>query len=191
MMIKKVLLKLSFLGALCFMFLGTANAGLLVEPYLGYELGKVKYDIPVHNLTFDLDQTGAVYGIRLAHTLPLMFFGVDYSIAPKLKQKVSNLNADDVSRQSFYGIAGVSIPFLRGWIGYAPFHQFKDGSDKIKGSAIKIGGSFSMIPLVSVNLEYVRSMMKKVESGGSSINLSSGEVSGNSIILTISVPFSI
>lgn len=138
-----------------------ASAGILVEPYIGFEKGKTVQESGVNSTTHD--GTAAVIGGRFGYTLPILFWlGLDYSLTSGGKGKSANtsLYADvDYKRSDLYLVAGFDFPILvRAWLGYGLMNDLtadqSGTSTKVNGGThTKIGVGFTGLPFVSVNLE--------------------------------------
>jgi hypothetical protein len=146
-----------------------AHAGIMIEPYLGYEITRNSATVNAAYLSSPVDvdkggnTTGVNYGLRLGYKLPVMFwFALDADMGSG-NQKYDNslLFPDDSYTRTVMGItAGVDLPILlRAWVGYGFSDQLtlKHGStsDTLKGTNTKVGLGFKMIPFMSVNLEYI------------------------------------
>lgn len=137
--------------AVCAVILGFssfAQAGIMIEPYLGYEMGTTK------NSNGKLD--GAQYGLRLAYKAPIFFWGGLDATMGNLTSKPDGGSNSDLKRTTIYGVLGVDFPILlRAWVGYGASNQLKGDSAKMTGSAYKVGVGFTGLPFVSVNFEYM------------------------------------
>lgn len=151
-----------------------SQAGILVEPYVGYEMGKTE------NPDGKLEGTQA--GLRLAWKSPVMLWlGVDGTFGVSGKAKPDNFPETDVTRTTIYAVAGVDLPILlRGWVGYGFSDELKFDSGTEKGTSTKIGVGFTGLPFVSLNLEYVT---EKIDSN----NL---DLKNNAYVLSVSLPLS-
>lgn len=155
-------------------FASASQASMMIEPYLGIEMGKTKNP--------DGKLEGTVLGARLAYELPVLFwFGVDYSMSVSQKSKPDSLPESDAKRSSLYAVAGVDLPILlRGWIGYGLMNEIKGDNSKVEGGdAMKVGIGFTGLPFVSLNLELINEKFK--ESNGSRFE-------NSSYMLSVSLP---
>lgn len=160
--------------ALVLGFSSTSQAGVLFEPYLGFEMGSTK------NPGGDMD--GTVLGARVAYELPVFFwFGVDYTMSVSQKLKPDNFGNSDAKRSALYAVAGVDFPILfRAWLGYGVMNEIKFDNGKVDGGdAMKIGVGFTGLPFVSLNLEMINEKFK--EQGGSRFE-------NNSYVFSVSLP---
>ncbi|WP_413577845.1 outer membrane beta-barrel protein [Bdellovibrio sp. HCB290] len=165
-------------------FSATAKADILIEPYLGYEMGS-------HT---DLDPTAKTelvnMGARLAYKTPVMLWlGLDYNLGVSGKYKPDGQSDMDAKRNTLYAVAGVDLPILlRGWVGYGVMDEIKmDGTDnpKIKGKPVKIGIGTTLLPFISLNVEYIMENIDKVETDSGDLD-PKGKM--DSWMLSVSLP---
>ncbi len=142
---KKLLIAITFLMST------NASAGILLEPYLGYNAGKTSQSGSPSG-----DLTGVGYGLRAGWTLPLIFIGVDYAIHD-VDWEPDGAAKNSVDIKNLGVVIGATLPVIRVWAGYN-FDAEADVKDAVKyeGSGMKAGVGFKMpiIP-VSFNLEYI------------------------------------
>lgn len=152
----------TYLLALALFVAPTAQAGILIEPYIGYESGKttVETSTPAFNSVFT--NTGTVLGGRFGYTFPILFWaGLDYSLTTGGKGKSDNplVNDNTYTRSNLYLVAGFDFPILvRAWFGYGITNEASATSSgttsKISGGQnSKLGVGFTGLPFVSINLE--------------------------------------
>lgn len=161
-----------------FFTLKSAQASILVEPYLGYTMS----DYETGSSSYDAN--GLVYGARLGYELPLLWFALDYMMSD---QTVELSPDEDGSAQRMGVVAGVTVPLgIRAWLGYyfSDKFEFDEGSE-FEGSGFKVGVGFRLIPMLHMNFEYLSSTYD--ESNGASI---SPERDMNGFAVTLSVPVS-
>lgn len=173
------------LFAVCALIIGfgsAANAGLLLEPYLGYEMGTTK--------DADGKLDGTQLGARVAWTAPIMFWaGLDYTmgVSAKFKPSASGSTDSDAKRSTLYAVVGVDLPILlRGWVGYGLMNELKldDYNTTLKGKSTKLGVSFTGLPFICLNLEYLMETFDKDSNG----NLDP-ETKNNAYVLSVSLPW--
>ncbi len=159
--------KLFFLSALTLGFVSSANAGVMIEPYLGYYLGKEK-----GLATSDFNGVG--YGARLGYASMIgLNLGVEY-MSGMLKEKSDPKS--DLTPGSLGVFVGFDFPILlRVYATYFVMDKLTakaDGeSSKLEGSkGVKLGVGFTPLPLFSVNLEYGASEFDKVDGDSISSN---------------------
>jgi hypothetical protein len=155
-----------------------AQAGILVEPYLGYTIS----DYEIGSSSYDAN--GLIYGARLGYEFPLLWFALDYMMSDQTVE----LNPDeDGSAKRLGVVAGVTAPLgIRAWLGYyfSDKFEFDDGAE-LEGNGFKLGIGFRLIPMLHLNFEYLSSTYD--ESNGASI---SPERDMNGFAVTLSVPVS-
>lgn len=170
--------KLLLVFALVLGFTSVSQADILVEPYLGYEMGKTKNS----DGKFD----GSQLGLRLAYAAPIFFWGgLDYTMGVSATAKPDVGANDDGKRSTLYGVVGVDFPILfRAWVGYGFMNEIKfDTAGKVKGKATKVGVGFTGLPFVSLNLEYVNEKFDEGDAG-----TIDPEFENNSYVLSVSLP---
>lgn len=164
--------------ALVLGFTGVAKADLMVEPYLGYEFGKVKD-------AAEGDLTGTQMGLRLGYKSPLMFWAAldgTFGISGEFKDDTGK---DDVKRTTLSAVVGVDLPvLLRAWAGYGLTNELKFDNGSIKGHNYKIGVGFTGLPFVSLNFEYLNEKFDDLPGGAT------GEIKNDSYVVSVSLPMS-
>jgi hypothetical protein len=161
----------------------TANAGLLLEPYLGYVSGQEKQ---VASVNF----TGTEMGARVGFTKLGFAIGADYTIGSF---------TDDASPKDKFtvGDLGVFIAYkfpvlIRAYATYVPSAKLKiDTTPETtlqKGTAMKLGVGFTGLPFVVINLEYITSTYDEAEQGGVTGSLNPSATT-TAYALTVSAPF--
>lgn len=167
--LSKVILAVSLLVGV------SSQADILIEPYLGYHLGKWKAGSTSEDLS------GMVFGGRLGFSTLGFQAGLDYmggelkdDATPKSEFTVSNLGV----------FVGYNFPILVRVYGSYFFDAELKDTFKLEGTAIRLGVGFSPLPLLDVNLEYMMGTYDKVN--GSSIN---PDVKTDTYGLVLSIPF--
>lgn len=165
-----------------------ASAGLLLEPYVGYALGKRENA----DGTGKGDVTGLGYGGRIGWTLPLVFFAFDYSMGGfETKDKDSGIKFD-TDHTAMALVAGVSLPVVRLWAGYlfdAEVEAKTGGSTvKFEGNGMKAGLGFKPVPFLplSLNAEYI--MTEYDKANGTTL---ATKRENKMFFISISAPFSL
>ncbi|WP_374029982.1 outer membrane beta-barrel protein [Bdellovibrio bacteriovorus] len=159
-------------------FSTVSHADLLVEPYLGYEMGTTK------------DQDGKIegtqLGLRLGYASPVIFWAaLDGTLGVSAKFKPDSGSDEDAKRTSVYGVVGIDLPILlRGWVGYGFLNEVDlDDTGKLKGTSYKVGVGFTGLPFISLNLEYLDE--KFTERGGVDLGT---DMTNKSYVLSVSLP---
>lgn len=137
---------LSVLGL--FLFVNTAQAGFLIEPYVG--TGQFKSTVDFAGQDEETDSITAM-GARVGYGfLGTIYAGIDYA------QQTTTVGDDDATMTNMAAFVGVDLPILlRAWAKYYLTSSFAekefDKTDFSDGYAIGVG--FTGLPFVSLNLE--------------------------------------
>ncbi|MBO9665573.1 MAG: hypothetical protein J7501_02020 [Bdellovibrio sp.] len=159
----------------------TAHAGLMIEPYLGYEMGK----------TTDPDgKTDFVnMGLRLAYKTPVMLWvGVDGNFGVSGNFKPDSGADATAKRTAYFGVVGIDLPILlRAWAGYGFNNKVvADNPDgEWSGTAMKLGVGFTGLPFISLNLEYTKDTVDKTS--GTVIG-TDNDLNHDAYMLSVSLP---
>lgn len=190
-------MKKIFVLFLPMMFAANAHADLLLEPYIGYYMGKWKGKGSVAGLEFNesADSKGMSYGGRLGFQSLGLMLGLDY-MAGKWKDDSDPKN--DVTLTDLGAFVGYNLPvLLRVYAVYYPMSSFalenSGASNKVEGTGMKIGVGFTALPMVSINLEYMAGKyddLKELKNGGADIKSTASdyEVTTSSYGLSVSLP---
>ena len=132
--------------------------GILVEPYLGYTSLKSSGTLKYTGIDADLEETtikGPIYGARLGGGLSNFAAGIDF-----MKGSLDE-EGDDSSMTNLGAFAMVSFLTFRLWGTYL-FSSSRtvivDDSNtegELKGTGLKAGLGWSILPYLSLNLEYM------------------------------------
>ncbi len=184
-MTKSLLLLISL-----FIFSNTAQAGVLVEPYLGFGIGSGDRG------NIDYDYTTPQFGARLGYSFLGLMGGIDYSLATSFDIDAENtttgVNSSTSYKKNQFGIfVGYELPILlRAWGTYYVNASLEDDIAPISdysGSGYALGVGFTGLPFVSLNLEYRSFSYDEVETSGSTSTLSPS-FDLNEILLSVSLP---
>jgi len=178
----------------------TAHAGILIEPYLGYEMGDlIRKDVGSTTETTD-KVSGVSYGMRLGYKFLLPWVALDYSSGTATGKPDSGTDFD-LTKSSLGAVVGVNLPLIRMWAGYGFSNEATikgtAGSNnlKLKGNYLKAGVGLGFIPLVSINLEYKINDIKKVDLGAGAGEVDKSTIfdtaKHDTIMLSVSVPFNL
>lgn len=159
-----------FILVLAFLIIKPANAGLLVEPIVGFSNSKFETDTPGSS---EEKGTGLSYGGRLGYQNLGFQLGLDYLH--------SNINVDDdnyspVQASEWGGFVGFEFPvLLRVYAGYI-FSATGESELKVAGtkndleftdgSGMKVGVGFTGLPFVDINVEYRKGTFGEYKLGG-------------------------
>lgn len=193
------MIKIAQLGLLLALVLGfvvPANAALLIEPVLGYNMG-TKFDIE-DGKNYS-GGSGPSFGGRLGYQNLGFQIGLDYlnsNINPDHKDFDSNIKMNE-----WAGFVGFEFPILlriyAGYIFSASGQSTKydanagAGNQKLEldgGSGLKAGVGFTVLPFLDINFEMRQGTFDDNKLGGTSIT---NDVKYSTYMLGISLPFTI
>lgn len=187
---------LKYLAVTAAIVLGTtsANAGLLLEPYMGLSQGQT-YSVAQNAADTSYKTSGTVLGGRIGYTLPILFWlGLDYSLLAGGKAKPDFGGSEgELTRSDLYAVVGVDLPILlRAWAGFGLMNTSTDKRNGVEtkvtgGTKMKAGVGLTMLPFVSINLELFNHKGPKVENAGAALSMNTFEDTGG--ILGVSIPF--
>ena len=164
----------------------SASAGLLVEPYLGYEIGSGEAG------STDYTFNTSVLGGRVGYTMLGLMGGIDYSLGMEsdLEGKTGGVTGKTKYSQDSLGLfVGYELPILlRAWATYylSTNLERQEGTDKGKeysGDGLGLGVGFTGLPFVSLNLEY--RMMSYDEYDGTAL---ANKIDMNFVMVGVSLP---
>lgn len=181
------------------------SAGFLVEPYLGYESSTSSYKFKAGTTaatllpdTYSDTETGLGMGARFGYAFMMPFVAADvYLMSGKHKydSKITSTEVD-VTNLKVFADAGLQFPFgLRVWAGYAFINNQEikgsTSTTKYTGTAIKVGLGYKIIPMVSLNAEYMMQIIDKYGPSGTENSVKDDydklDISG--FFVSVSVPF--
>jgi len=198
---------------MAFALISQAQAGILIEPYLGYIFSADTKETGSGSGSFDYkyDYSGLNYGGRLGYSTFGLQVGLDYNMA-SYDYETSNSTTklkDAYDFNAFGAFVGFKFPvLLRVWGTYYFNAELKDkdsgsggvytpSGSKFNGNGFGLGAGFTGLPFVNINLEY-RSFTydEGTTSAGVKLNLPDttngvGKHSASEMILSLSVPFDI
>ena len=178
-----------------------AKADVLLEPYAGYEVGTLNMTygsgagVTNSGQSFQNSQTGFDLGLRLGYEFPLIFAALDGMYTTGNVGSGSgtgSFSSSSMTRTSVFIDAGVHILFIRGYVGYG----FVDNtaisttnSPSFTGNAIKLGVSFTGIPFVDINVEYIMHTLTNYSIQNDPGNDFTSSGKNNVAMVSVSVPF--
>lgn len=193
--VKKSLLALAVIAAASLTAI-TAQAGLLIEPHVGYILPSEE---TYQGAKFE--HNGPELGARLGYQTLGFMAGLDYTLASyTVDETFEGVKASfDKKRTNFGAFVGYNFPILlRAWIGYDfSVKEKQDGTagdaldgDYLKGTGTVLGVGFTGLPFVSINLTYRMTKFDEYKSGSETGALNP-EFEPKEIALGISLPLNL
>jgi hypothetical protein len=183
-------LALGLLASLTLLVARPAKAGLLIEPYLGYELGTYSYTSITPNENYDF--SSANLGARVGYAFPIVFVAADYSVllGANLKNGPSGSSEGTATGNQLFVDVGASLPLIRFYGGYGLTNTLTQTTNSIDakaegGTAFKLGVGTTILPIVAINLEYIHSEFDKLNGD------SAGKSKANFYMLSVSLPFNL
>jgi len=164
-----------------------AKADIFIEPYLGYEGGRAN-TTTVAGTDGSGNASGTAFGARLGYAVPLLWAALDYTYATETTSSMTGgLTDSSATRSSLGVVAGVKIPLLRAYAGYGFADSLKltpaAGSQTMTGSSLKLGVSFTGLPFINLNLEYIMTTYTGFDPNNFS------KANANLLLATISLPW--
>lgn len=190
---KKIILLLTLLTTYA------SQAGILLEPIVGYIVsGNVK-DSETGATKEDYDYTSLNYGARVGLQVAGVMVGAEYNQAtPSWDDQINTTAVDTDFKESNLGaFVGYNFPaILRVW-GTFYFDSTSEVDSgitkgaKFKGAGQGIGIGFTSLPLISLNVEYrMLTYDEYISAAGVTVNLNSQqEYTAKEIVLSVSIPF--
>lgn len=182
---KKLIQSLSIL-AFFMAIVPKADASILIEPVVGYN---VISSWENKDMTLDAKGSGLAYGGRFGWQNLGFQLGLDY-LNSTIDLDDNDLK-DPVSMSEWALFAGFEFPvLLRAYAGYifSANGETKDANnDKVefsKGTGMKLGVGFTMLPFLDINLEYRKGTFTE-------LNDSDTDTDYSAYMLGVSLPFNI
>jgi hypothetical protein len=171
-----------------------ANAWLLVEPYIGYDIG-TKSEITPSNPPAELEYNGFIYGGRLGFVWKILMLGVDMSgMSGTATTTSTGIEIDkDVTKSSFGAFAGVNVDLtaigLRAWVSYFFSNKlsFEDNTE-LKGNGWGIGLGITLIKFLGINFEYRGNSFDELTSD---LGNATVEYKPSEFVISLSVPLNL
>ncbi len=165
-----------------------AQAGFMIEPYIGYLGGDHIYkSVSAGSTEYTDTLGGSAMGIRLGYKFLMPWVAFDYTMASGTdKSGIPGTKDADYSAAMMGFVAGVDLPILlRAWAGYGLQNNitFKPstGDQKLYGTYTKVGVGFKGFPFISINAEYIIGSYNKYDDG-----TATGKVDSDTVFSTLS-----
>ncbi|WP_413291082.1 outer membrane beta-barrel protein [Bdellovibrio sp. HCB337] len=173
-----------------------AEAGMLVEPYLGYDQSSMEV-VTVGNVDASATNSGLDYGARAGYRFSQgMWLSAEYALGNgSVKPKDSAQEDATYTKSAMSAVVGYDHDKFRLWLGYGVSDKltFKDstGTTNLSGTNYKLGFGFKPAAQFSVNLEYLVPSYTKFNNGGADADVSTAfsKLNGASTQLSLSMPF--
>jgi hypothetical protein len=180
-----------FLLVLAFLMIKPANAGLLIEPVIGYTFAKSEVDAPGFS---ENKSQGPSYGGRLGYQNLGFQLGLDY-LSSTLNVDSSKFKSD-MNVKEFAGFVGFEFPILlRAYAGYifsatadsdVNIGAGKQSLDLSSGKGMKLGVGFTGLPFVDINFEYRKGTFSEMKLGGVKSDI---DTDYSAYMISASLPF--
>jgi hypothetical protein len=171
-----------------------SQAGIYIEPYLGYESGTNKGEFTVTSLgtsEVDLDVSGLGYGAKLGYSLSNLTFGVDYQMA-KLTEKEEGAEDDESDYTDLGVFFSYGMSSFKLNLGYMLNSKIDADDVTLEGSGFKVGVTYSGFSPVNINLDYISSTYDQITVEGVDSSLITDEdLKRSSVMLSVGWAFNL
>lgn len=180
-----------FILILAFFIIRPIQAGVLIEPVVGYNLAKFQ----VNTAGFSEESaTGPAIGGRIGYQNLGLQLGLDY-LRSTLNVDDNNYK-EDLTLNEFGGFVGFEFPILlRVYAGYifsatgegvVDFGSGRQDLELKSGSGMKLGLGFTGLPFIDINFEYRSGTFDEYQIGSSKTN---DTTDYRSFMIGLSLPF--
>lgn len=189
------------LGFLLILVTSTARAGIMIEPYIGYNSSNFEYQLI--NAEIDKHQpSGLGYGLRLGYKFLIPWVALDYRATDeKIKNWTADGRAAALTQTQIGAVVGLDLPIgLRVFGGYGFDNKFnanvEDSEDSFKGSYTKLGIGLKPMPFMAINLEYITNKYTKMnlaQTGNTEQDTSIlfSKIDMSTVFLSVSLPLNL
>jgi len=183
------------ISILTIIYTANAQAGLLVEPIIGYNITGVKYKTA--SATLGTAAQGLVYGGRLGFViLDTIFIAADYTSGELSWEPEGAVQTEIDAKLTRFGItAGMDVPVLplRVWAGsfksdFSADNNIAGKYDFSDGDGIKLGVGLTFLPFIDINFEYYTAEYDTYKIGGTTQNFTAED---KGAMLSLSAPFNL
>lgn len=186
-----IMIKQIFVLLASILLVSVAKAGFYLDPYVGYNMGTVKYTTVGGAFSDKGTMNGAVYGLGLGYMFGSGFIlGADLQGASLTDEYDGATSSSNMTQLGTYAILGWNFDkAFKLYLGYGTFNSEDDASpkNKVTGTATKLGGSYQFSEHFAAGLEYVMYTLDKVNSADYKTLFDKYDTNG--IILTLRFPF--
>lgn len=180
-----------FILVLAFLVIKPAQAGLLLEPVLGYSLSKFEID---QANSSEEKANGPSLGGRIGYQNLGFQLGLDY-----LRSNLSvdeNDFKEDLVTSEFAGFVGFEFPILlRVYAGYIFMANAeadidvgagKQSFELNDGKGLKLGVGFTVLPFLDINVEYRKGTYSELKIGSAKTDV---DTDFSAVMVGVSLPF--
>ena len=195
---KKMWLVLAVTFAFGGFFSSVSQAGILMEPYLGYEMGKIKWTQP-DGTSVSQDNSAANGGLRLGLRHMGLWIAADGDFSFAGKSKPSSGTSDDYTALTVSATLGYDFMNrlrIYAGAGFLDSIELKDSlgvkTTYYSGTPFKVGLGYWLFPHMCINFEYDSHDYKKVKGTGYDESISDAgfsTVKSTSYMVNFSFPY--
>ena len=189
-------LKVFTLALVCALSIESAQAGVLIEPMIGYQFGSA--DEAVTGGSAEHSYSDAFFGARLGYQQLGLMAGLDYRISSFVDERdySGSKQKNDVKESKFGFFVGYNLPILlRAWVGYYFSVSQEDDDarggnlgDERNGSGPGIGLGFTGLPFISINLEYHSFALDEYKNVSAGTTTNGSDYDVKEFLLSVSLP---
>ncbi len=160
-----------------FMASTSAFAGGYIEPYVGYETGKVE------STGSDEDVKGMTFGGKLGYSQLGLALGVDYMKGDLKIESSPSVDFDTTDMGAFIQYTFPILLKVSGTYFLSSEAEIGTGGE-LKGKGYKIGAGFTGFPFITLNLDMINVNYDEIE--GSNVN---PDIDRKTYMLSVGLPF--
>ncbi len=182
-----------FILVLAFLVIQPAEAGLLLEPVVGYSMSKFEIDQPGSSQE---KANGPSLGGRIGYQNLGFQLGLDY-LRSNLSVDENDFKEDLVTNE-FAGFVGFEFPILlRVYAGYIFMASGesdidlgagagKQSFELNDGKGLKLGVGFTVLPFLDINVEYRKGTYSELKIGSAKTDV---DTDFSAVMVGVSLPF--
>lgn len=178
-------MKSSFLALLVSIMTSAAQAGIYLEPYIGYDSSTYEGDYttttPASVTVVDVEEAGARFGAKVGYANYSWIFGVDF-LTGELKdednEKTTNTDTGVFATYRFNNTFSATL-------GYIATSSVKNDDIEFIGTGFRFGLSAQVHERMKVNLDYLAGTLDKLEPSALE---GKSDIETSSIVLSLGFP---
>jgi|GEM_PF-7032822 hypothetical protein len=179
-------MKSSFLALLVSIVTSAAQAGIYLEPYIGYDSSTSKGEITITapaQAVYDADaeEAGAQFGAKIGYATGSWIFGVDFltgELVDKEDNEATHMNTGVFATHRFNNVFSATL-------GYIAASSIKRDDLEVTGSGFRVGLSTQVHARMKINLDYLMTNYDKLDNEGSE---GKSDIDTSSIVLSLGFP---